>query len=112
MSEFWRNKNVDIVIEDIIDIFSNIDGVELVRLSGLTNRAKKLSGIDFAKNDIEIILNKLKSNGIINYKYITICPHCEEKSYQIVDIDISKPKICDSCKIIYQLFNGTTLIKK
>lgn len=110
MSEFWRDAKMDLMINDIIEIFTKIEGVELVRLSGLTKRARKILKNDsLTPENIYNILEKLKTAGIINYKFITVCPHCEEISYQLFEYDVSKPKFCDSCKGMYNLVDGTTL---
>lgn len=108
--EFWRNSDMDMMIQDIIDIFTKVEGVQLVRLSGLLQRERKICGDSNLPPDaLHNILEKLKGNGIINYKYIMTCPHCQEISYQIVEQDISKPKLCDTCKALYNLIDGTTL---
>lgn len=108
--EFWRDPNIDTMIKDIIDIFTNIEGVELVRLSGLTKRSRKSSGHMFLSSEsLHNIIQKLKLGGLLNYQYIMICPHCNETSYQLIDQDITKPKLCDTCKVMYTLVDGTTL---
>jgi len=110
MSEFWRDAKMDLMINDIIEIFTKIEGVELVRLSGLTKRASNILENDsLTPENVHNILEKLKVAGVINYRFITVCPHCQEISYQIIEYDISKPRLCDSCKGIYSLIDGTTL---
>jgi len=108
--EFWRNSGMDAMIEDIITIFTKVEGVELVRLSGLLLRERNICGDqNLPPETLHNILEKLKGAGLINYKYIMSCPHCQEISYQIVEQDVSKPKLCDTCKAIYNLIDGTTL---
>lgn len=109
--EFWRDPKMDALIEDIIDIFK-LDGVELVRLSGMTLRARKISEkSDLPPEAVDSIIKKLKANSIINFDYITKCPHCGEISYVIIykeDFN-QKPKLCDSCSAFYSLLEGATL---
>jgi predicted Zn-ribbon and HTH transcriptional regulator len=112
MNELLKDNNIDIMIKDIIDIF-HLEGVELVRVSGLVKRERKMANMpDMPQYLMETIINKLKDSGIINYKFITICPHCNEISYQIKDIDINKPKLCDTCKIMYSLIDGISIKRK
>lgn len=108
--EFWRNSGMDAMINDIIDIFTKVEGVEFVRLSGLLLRERNICGDSNLPLDaLHTIIEKLKDNGIIYYKYIMACPYCQEISYQIIEQDISKPKLCDTCKALYNLIDGTTL---
>ncbi|MFW6243220.1 MAG: hypothetical protein ACOC2W_03580 [bacterium] len=108
--EFWRNEKMDKIIEDIIDIFTNVEGVELVRLSGLTKRAINISGFnDLKPYQLDNIIKKLNRNNIINFKYIMICPHCDEVSYQIIERDNTNQKLCDTCKTMYKLNKGSTI---
>lgn len=112
--EFWRNPIMDAIIADIIDIFTNIEGVILVRLSGMTNRARKQSGKnDISYEVIDSIIKKLNAANIIKIHYITKCPSCNETSYQVKYDGISPlgAKICDSCSVLYQLIDGYTLEK-
>ena len=90
-----HDKSMDEMIKDIIEIF-NMEGVELVRLSGLTKRASDISNMNIPPETLDNILHKLKFAGVINYEYITICPFCKEKSYQIKQIN-NNGKICDTC---------------
>jgi hypothetical protein len=107
--EFWRDKNMDNMIEDIIDIF-NMEEVELVRLTGLTRRARRISQKGIGKQEMKKIIFKLKKGGVIDYNYIFKCPHCEEISYYINDLDKNKTnKLCDTCKTMYPLKKGETL---
>ena len=106
MSEFWRDNGMDKIIETIIYIF-NLEGVELVRMSGLTKHLNKIKSI--STNDIELIISKLNNQEIIKYEYIYICPHCNEKSYIIIPKEDNHVKICDTCKGIYMLENLKTL---
>lgn len=110
--EFWRDTNMDNMINDIIDIFTKVEGVELVRLSGLTNRERKISNTQDLKPEVvDNIVKKLKSSGVINYCYITICPCCNEKSYQIKPLENNAVKSCDTCKVMYTLADNYTLFR-
>lgn len=112
--EFWRDPVMDTLIEDIIDIFTKLEGVELVRLSGMTIRARNLTGKhDIPPQTIDSIIRKLNSHNVINYHYITKCPHCGEISYQVkLPEDNNRTlKMCDSCRSFYSLSEGTTLEK-
>lgn len=110
--EFWRDHAMDKMIEDIVDIFNNVEGVHLVRLSGMTMRARKVSGKnDIPPEAIDAIIRKLRAAGIIKFDYIVKCPHCGEISYTIIyNEDFKqKPKLCDSCSSLYALLEGSTL---
>lgn len=109
--EFWRDAQMDKIIETIIEIFSKIDGIELIRLTGLTRYLNKISGKHISTNEIEIIIDKLKNAGIIKYDYIFICPHCKEKSYIIKFTNENNVKLCDTCQTLYNLIYGQTLFK-
>lgn len=108
-----NDKKMNNMIEDIIDIFNNVEGVQLVRLSGLSERCKRIANLDpdFPKEVIDRLVRKLKYAGIINYHYITNCPHCQETSYQVIEPEISSIKLCDTCNSIYTLISGITLYK-
>ena len=111
---FIKDPGMDAMISDIVDIFVNVEGVNLVRLSGMTNRARKISGrIDMPKETVNSVINKLKNSGIIKYSCTTICPHCGETSYIIKSEDgfLLKPKICDTCSTFYTLVDGISLYK-
>lgn len=112
--EFWRDPAMETLIEDIIEIFTKIEGVNLVRLSGLTIRARKVSGkSDIPPQAIDNIIRKLYKNNIINILHITKCPHCGEISYVVKTDDPfnTKPKLCDTCSTLFALLDGTTLEK-
>jgi phage terminase large subunit GpA-like protein len=109
---FLRDEKIDLMISDIVDIFTNVEGVELVRLSGITQRANNISGKgDIPRQSVDGVIVKLKNAGIIKYKYTTICPHCNEKSYIVVAEDNfkNKPKLCDTCNTFYSLIEGTNI---
>lgn len=113
--QFWRDEKMDKMIDDIIDIFTNVEGVKLVRLSGMTLRARSISGKhDIPPEAIDNIIKKLDSNGIIKFHYITKCPHCGEISYQVelAEDYKTKPKMCDSCSSFFALLEGSTLETK
>jgi sugar/nucleoside kinase (ribokinase family) len=105
--EFWRDPMTEQMINDIIDIF-HLEGVELVRLSGLLKREQQILS-DLNSEILNNIIVKLKANGVINYRFTTHCPHCREISYQIAEVDLTKIKICDTCNTFYNLISGTTL---
>lgn len=110
--EFWRDPAMDAMIQDIVDIFTNVEGVELVRLSGMATRARKVSGKnDIPDSAIDNIIRKLQHAGVIGIKYITKCPHCLETSYHIILKDgwKEKPKLCDTCNTFYSLIENSTL---
>lgn len=110
--EFWRDPAIDRLIEDIIEIFTKVEGVKLVRLSGMTNRARNISGKhDIPHTAIDGIIRKLNSNGIIKFDYISSCPHCGEISYIIHYEDdlLTKPKLCDTCNTLFALIEGSTI---
>lgn len=110
--EFWRDPAMDKMINEIIEIFTKIEGVQLVRLSGMTQRIRNISGKhDIPPEVIHNIILKLKSAKIINFKHILRCPHCGETSYQIICEDnfLVKPKFCDTCSTLYALLPGSTL---
>jgi transcription initiation factor IIE alpha subunit len=117
MSElsFLNDPSMNTVISEIIDIFNNVEGVELVRLSGMTRHANKIGGIiNISQETVDMIIKKLKSAGIINYKYIINCPHCHEQSFIIQSDEqfIYRPKLCDTCSTFYPLVDGATLYKQ
>jgi hypothetical protein len=112
--DFLHDAGMDAMIKDIIDIFIHIEGVELVRLSGMVKRAQKISGKwDLTKELVDSVIKKLKFANIINYKYIVNCPHCGEKSYIIKPTGDfkNKPKMCDTCNTFYSLIEGSTIEK-
>ena len=112
-NEFWRDPEMDRMIEDIIEIFTKVEGVELVRLSGLTQRAARVGNKPgISPEIIDNIVHKLKGASVINYQYLTYCPHCFEVSYQITEKDPRKPKLCDTCKTMYNLIDGETIFER
>lgn len=109
--EFWRDPNMDAMIEDIIDIFK-LEGVELVRLSGMTRRARRIAKkSDIPFQAIDNIIRKLNNHNIIKFDYITKCPHCGEISYIIKYKEdfLQKPKLCDTCSTFFNLLENDTL---
>ena len=97
------------LIAEVIDIFINVEGVELVRLSGLTRYLKNLTGLNLSTDAVNNILQKLKAASLINWIYIMKCPYCGEIIYQIKERDKQLPKLCDSCKSMFQLVENDTL---
>lgn len=74
--------------------------VNLVRLSGLTRRASRISGREISYDTVDYIVQKMKLQKIIDFKYSFQCPFCNEIVYQIEDIPSDKPRLCDSCQSI------------
>lgn len=107
--EFWRDSQMDQVIETIIELFTKTEGVELVRLNGLTKYLHKISGKELSFKEVETIILKLNTAGIIHFEYELRCPHCGEISYIIVPKS-ELTKMCDTCGIFYQIIPGQTLI--
>lgn len=111
--EVIRDEKMDKMFEEIIEIFK-LEGVELVRLSGLTNWCKKASGKhDIPDVAIDSIIKKMNSHNVINYHHTLNCPNCNETSYVIKHEEDfkQKPKLCDTCNIFYTLIEGSTLNK-
>ena len=100
------------LITETIDIFVNVEGVELVRLSGLTRHLKNLTNIDLSMDAVNNIVHKLKNANLINWQYIMKCPFCGEIIYQIKERDKRLPKLCDSCKSMFQLVENDTLFSE
>ncbi len=98
----FSTMDLDSMMKDIIDIF-NLEGVELVRLSGLHKRALRISNCQSLDRDmLDRIIHKLKRQGIIHYDYILKCPRCNELTYQIAKRESpTKIKLCDTCKSLY-----------
>jgi len=91
------------MMRDIIDIF-NLEGVELVRLSGLFVRARRISNMqELMPEDVDKIVHKLKKNKIIKYEYILYCPQCKDVLY-IVKYKTDNPYsafVCHTCNAIF-----------
>jgi len=98
----FENIDIDSMMHDIVDIF-NLEGVELVRLSGLFMRERQISNDNnLTPEMLDKIVHKLKKAGIIHYEYILYCPHCYEITYQVKKQDNPyKAKRCDTCGQIY-----------
>ena len=56
------------------------------------------------KDDLEV-----GASGKIDFEAIYKEAAKSGMKYQIVEQDISKPKLCDTCKALYNLIDGTTL---
>lgn len=110
--EFWRDPALDKMMEEIVDIFTNVEGVKLVRLSGMTRWCRKVSGRhDIPPQAIDNIIRKMNNHGVIKFHHITKCPHCGEISY-IIEYEKDykqKPKLCDTCNTFFALLEGSTL---
>lgn len=108
----FQTMDLDSMMKDIIDIF-NLDGVELVRLSGLLKREISISNYQSLDKDmLDRIIHKLKAQKIINYLYILKCPYCGEISYQIKERKrLNEAKICDTCNSVYIPSIGDSLFE-
>ena len=101
--------DLDSMMRDIIDIF-NLEGVELVRLSGLLRRELRISNCTVLdETSIKRAIQKLRQEGIIHYHYVMKCPHCHEISYQVVDRNPTDLKVCDTCGQMYIPTKGVSL---
>ena len=98
----------DKIMNEVVDIFNNVEGVELVRLNGLTKYLTKYIA-PISKEDVKLIIKKLNRANIIDFEYALICPHCGEISYIIKPIN-GINKICDSCQNIYQIELNKTML--
>ena len=98
----------DKIMNEVVDIFNNVEGVELVRLNGLTKYLTKHIA-PISKEDVKLIIKKLNRANIIDFEYALICPHCGEISYIIKPIN-GINKICDSCQNIYQIELNKTML--
>jgi len=109
MNEFWRDSVMDNIIKEIVDLFTLTEGVELVRLNGLTKHLNKDNSKTISKEEIKTIISKLNKANVIDYKYEYHCPHCGEISYIIIPQKDNILKLCDTCNIVYMLENNKTL---
>ena len=97
-----HSAGLDAMMHDIVDIFTNIEGVKLVRLSGLYFRELRISNYkELQPQELDAIIHKMKAAGVINYQYITYCPQCWEVSYQLKPKNPTEPKTCDTCGHVY-----------
>lgn len=99
--------SLDNILQDIVDIF-NLENVELVRLSGLTLREKKVD-INITPQYINQIIMILNKKNAIHYSKIVFCPHCKEIFYLIKDVENNTDKICDTCKRKFNINSLVTL---
>lgn len=99
----FETTDLDTMVRDIIDIFTNVEGVKLVRLSGLFMRERRISNYnDLTPEELDNIIHKLKKAGVIDYQYVLYCPHCFEVTYQIEHTENPyQAKVCDTCGQIY-----------
>ena len=89
---------MDNMLNDVVDIFTNVEGVKYVRLKGLAARATRLANTNIEQDFMDIILNKMRRQGIIRWFYEFKCPFCGEVFYQIEDTPIDQLRICDTCQ--------------
>ncbi|AEO93688.1 gp430 [Bacillus phage G] len=111
--EIIRDPILDRMFEEIISIFK-LEGVDLVRLSGLTKWCKKHTGRnDIPAHSVDSIIRKMQNNNVIQFDYVIKCPHCGETSYIINHKEdfLNKPKLCDTCSAFYTLIDGANLEK-
>jgi rRNA maturation endonuclease Nob1 len=54
-------------------------------------------------------IQKMRQEGIINYRYVMKCPHCQEVFYQITERNPTDLKICDTCGQMYVPTKGISL---
>ena len=94
--------DLDSMMRDIISIF-NLEGVELVRLSGLFLRERQIANYnDLTPVQLDKIVRKLNKAGVIHYRYILYCPQCNDVTYQIAERkNPFEAKVCDTCGHIY-----------
>ena len=99
---------MDNIIQDIFEIF-NLPDVQLVRLSGLTLREKKID-VNISPQSINRIIFQLKKRNAINFNFIIYCPFCKEIFYIISnDIKIKSTKICDTCSSTFYISSINSL---
>ena len=89
---------MDNLINEIIEIF-NLEGVTLVRLSGLFRHLYDID-TNILPEQIHLIIYKLNENNIINYKICCFCPHCHEIFYLKND---EKNHKCDTCQVSFDI---------
>lgn len=99
---------LDDILKDIIEIFNLENVVELVRLSGLTLREKKID-YNITPQLLNKIIMHLNKREIIHYSKIVYCPHCKEIFYLIKDIENNNDKICDTCGMKFNINTLNTL---
>ena len=122
-----RDFKMDNMLEDIVDIFHlnekieqeekrnlesqnnspsivevpKLQKIELIRLSGLIQRASRISGQIINLEIMLHILNKMKLQNIINWQYSYQCPYCKEIFFQIDNTPADKAKLCDTCQTMF-----------
>lgn len=99
----FTTTDLDTMVRDIIDIFTNVEGVKLVRLSGLFVREQRISNYkNLTPELLDNIIHKLKNAHVIDYQYVLYCPNCFEVTYQVEHTENPyKAKVCDTCGQIY-----------
>lgn len=105
--ETKRQLDLDKTLNEIVDIFS-LDGVELVRVSGLCRM------FQLPPATIETILKRLSDSLIVKYDYKIICPHCGEISYVVKPrSELIDGKLCDTCdnKYLPKVEDNTLVLK-
>lgn len=104
----FKDTQMDNMLNDVVSIFhlneqadANNDHpdfrVKLVRLSGLVRRATRISGHNIDPETMDRILQKMKMQKIIDWKYAYQCPYCYEVIYQIENLPSDKMRLCESC---------------
>lgn len=101
-------QGLDALLRELVEIF-NLEGVELVRLSGLHRHAVGL-GARITPEQLERTVAKFRAAGLIAWRYALHCPHCGELSWQVVPReDLRAAKLCDTCGQLYIPEPGRTL---
>ena len=90
--------SLDFILQDIVEIF-NFPEVELVRLSGLLARQKKIDS-NIPPEWLHVAIRKLKKENVIHYSVNCFCPHCKEIFY--IKTPITK-HTCDTCGITFDI---------
>lgn len=83
----------DTIINDIVSIF-NLEGVKLVRLSGLVKREQ------LSADTLHLIIYKLNQAKVIHYNICCYCTHCHEVFYLK---ESQKEHKCDTCGFIFDI---------
>jgi hypothetical protein len=109
--DFMKDPVLDSMLAEIVDIF-HLDGVELVRLNGLARHLQNTTGNVIDMQTLANVIQKLYMAHVIDYQYVMGCPHCGEVIYQIIERDVTLPKLCDTCKTMFALNDDTLLIEQ
>ena len=106
---------LDAALTDVVDVF-HTEGVELVRLSGLTRRVNRIikerGGTGVSTELVYSTVLKMRERGIVSYAYELHCPYCHETSWVVAppEKDASRVKACDTCGQVYGLTAETMVV--